>query len=268
MYKIGEFSKITKTTCRTLRFYEQEGLLIPAYIDEKSGYRYYLRSQLSRMARIVSLRNVGLSVKEIKDVLDGNKEVQDALFERKRQIERIITDHKVGLSKVEQLINDTKRNFEVKIKKIGSGIVFYREKVLDDHSQLFDFIRDTRSLYSNTLTDTKCLDPKQCYICYIDDQYRDEKVKVRYVQLVNRIGTETDEIKFMTTKPTTVASVYMQGSYSDQISKYEAVLQFAQDNDYELLGQNAEVYIFESERDNAIPFLSEFQFPIKKIEDY
>ena len=37
MYKIGEFSILSKTTVKTLRYYEKEKLLIPAYIDKAAG---------------------------------------------------------------------------------------------------------------------------------------------------------------------------------------------------------------------------------------
>ncbi len=46
MFSIGMFSKINKVTTKTLRYYEDRGLLIPAYVDEFSGYRYYTSEQI------------------------------------------------------------------------------------------------------------------------------------------------------------------------------------------------------------------------------
>ena len=71
MYKIGDFSSMSKTTIKTLRYYEKEGLLTPVYIDQNTGYRYYQSSQLIDISKIISLRQIGLSIKEIKKVLDG-----------------------------------------------------------------------------------------------------------------------------------------------------------------------------------------------------
>lgn len=71
MYKIGDFSSMSKTTIKTLRYYEKEGLLTPIYIDQNTGYRYYDSSQLIDISKIISLRQIGLSIKEIKKVLDG-----------------------------------------------------------------------------------------------------------------------------------------------------------------------------------------------------
>ena len=71
MYKIGDFSSMSKTTIKTLRYYEKEGLLTPVYIEQNTGYRYYESSQLIDISKIISLRQIGLSIKEIKKVLDG-----------------------------------------------------------------------------------------------------------------------------------------------------------------------------------------------------
>ena len=55
MYKIGDFSKMSKTTIKALRYYEKEGLLKPAFIDQDTSYRYYESSQLVDISKIISL---------------------------------------------------------------------------------------------------------------------------------------------------------------------------------------------------------------------
>ena len=72
MYRIGEFSEISKTTIKTLRYYEKEGLLIPAFVNEETGYRFYETSQLPELAKIISLRQMGLSINNIKNILNGS----------------------------------------------------------------------------------------------------------------------------------------------------------------------------------------------------
>ena len=41
-YKIGEFSRMMQVTVKTLRHYEQKGLLLPSEVDQWTGYRYYI----------------------------------------------------------------------------------------------------------------------------------------------------------------------------------------------------------------------------------
>ena len=67
MFRIGEFSQITRVTVDTLRYYDALGLLKPAKVDPFTGYRYYSARQLMSLNRILVLKEVGFSL----DVLGG-----------------------------------------------------------------------------------------------------------------------------------------------------------------------------------------------------
>ncbi|MFD2385850.1 MerR family transcriptional regulator [Enterococcus rivorum] len=69
MFKIGEFSKVSNITVRTLRHYEKVGLLLPSKVDQQSGYRYYKAEQLGVLNQIKLLQQVGLSLESIKEIL-------------------------------------------------------------------------------------------------------------------------------------------------------------------------------------------------------
>jgi DNA-binding transcriptional MerR regulator len=69
MYSIGEFSKITGLTVKTLRFYQEQGLLEPTHVDEQSGYRYYAADKLEPARLIVQLRALEFSVEDIRAIL-------------------------------------------------------------------------------------------------------------------------------------------------------------------------------------------------------
>ncbi len=56
MFSIGEFSKLTGLTVKTLRFYHEQGLLKPSAVDDQTGYRYYAADKIEA-AR--SSRNCG-----------------------------------------------------------------------------------------------------------------------------------------------------------------------------------------------------------------
>ena len=81
MLKISEFSKLSHLTIKALRFYEKEGLLKPASVDEWSGYRFYETSQLEVAAKIKSYRQLDLSIEEIKAVFSG-ADVKEILQEK------------------------------------------------------------------------------------------------------------------------------------------------------------------------------------------
>jgi len=65
MYRIGEFSRIAGVSTKTLRFYDEIGLLKPRRTDPITRYRYYAPEQLIALAEIVSRKNLGLSLQEV-----------------------------------------------------------------------------------------------------------------------------------------------------------------------------------------------------------
>jgi DNA-binding transcriptional MerR regulator len=68
--KVGEFSRLAQVTVKALHHYDELGLLKPASIDELTNYRYYTVEQLPRIHRIVALKDLGLSLEQIKLMLD------------------------------------------------------------------------------------------------------------------------------------------------------------------------------------------------------
>ena len=71
-WKVGDIAKLTGLTVRTLRFYDQIGLFSPSSQTE-TGHRLYDESDLSRLQQLLSLKELGLSLDEIKDVLSAEQ---------------------------------------------------------------------------------------------------------------------------------------------------------------------------------------------------
>ena len=55
MIRIGDFSKLSRVSVKTLRYYDEMGLLKPVEVDPFTGYRFYLFSQLTVLHRILAL---------------------------------------------------------------------------------------------------------------------------------------------------------------------------------------------------------------------
>jgi DNA-binding transcriptional MerR regulator len=69
MYVIGTLARLAGVSVRSLRHYDDVGLLTPASVDPKSGHRWYRPDQLHRLHRILALRDLGLSLSAIADAL-------------------------------------------------------------------------------------------------------------------------------------------------------------------------------------------------------
>ena len=107
MFKIGDFSRIARVSCRLLRYYDEIGLLKPGSIERDSGYRYYSASQLPRLNRILVLKELGLTLEEIARVLDSNlsaAELRGMLMVRRSDAQRALTEEMDRLRHIESRI--------------------------------------------------------------------------------------------------------------------------------------------------------------------
>ena len=73
---IGQFSKLSGLSCRMLRFYAEQNILVPAYTDCSTGYRHYLASQLTEAKLLKQLRQADFSLGDIAAVLNGLETAQ------------------------------------------------------------------------------------------------------------------------------------------------------------------------------------------------
>ncbi|XVQ11500.1 MerR family transcriptional regulator [Spirillospora sp. CA-255316] len=88
MLSISEFSEMCHLTPQTLRFYHSEGLLVPAGVDERSGYRSYTFDQVEQAMLITVLRGTGMSVKLVRRALDEPDAAPALLRQHIAEVER------------------------------------------------------------------------------------------------------------------------------------------------------------------------------------
>ncbi len=126
MFRIGEFSKIAQVTGSQLRYYDEIGLLKPAEIDEWTGYRYYSAQQLPRLNRILALKDLGLSLDQVKRLLDGDisaDEIRGMFALKKAQIEQNLREDLTNLRHIEARLQqidegDLPDDYEIIVKSI------------------------------------------------------------------------------------------------------------------------------------------------------
>jgi DNA-binding transcriptional MerR regulator len=78
-YSIGEFSKVTGLSVKTLRFYHEKGLLLPSSVDDATGYRFYDESKLEKARVIMRLRAMEFPIEEIAAMLAECTDEADVL---------------------------------------------------------------------------------------------------------------------------------------------------------------------------------------------
>jgi DNA-binding transcriptional MerR regulator len=104
VFRIGEFSQLARVSRRLLQYYDQQGLLTPAWVDPASGYRYYSARQLIRLNRILALKELGFSLDDIAQMLRADiadADIQALLLAKRAEVERTIQEDLQRLRQIE-----------------------------------------------------------------------------------------------------------------------------------------------------------------------
>ena len=124
MLRIGEFSKLAKTTVKTLRYYDKVGLLKPSFIDSATSYRYYTEEQLEIMRRILMYKKAGMQNADIADILSG-RDPKDALRSLKNRLNSTIEDITRQIVEIDRMLDSgEQRIYTAQIKEIEAHKVF------------------------------------------------------------------------------------------------------------------------------------------------
>jgi DNA-binding transcriptional MerR regulator len=131
MFSIGEFARLGAVSVRTLRHYDEIGLLRPARVDPDTGYRSYSADQLGQLNRIVALKELGLSLTQVGQLLAGITldELRGMLVLRRAQLEQEVQAQQSQLRGVEARLSYIEREGampadDIVVKKLpAQGVV-------------------------------------------------------------------------------------------------------------------------------------------------
>lgn len=267
LYKIGLFSKMNRVTVKTLRHYDDIGLLKPAYVDESSGYRYYTSSQLPSLHQILALRQMGFTLEEIREVQNGMSE-EKLLKQKKSELIKRIAEETMKLSQVEcyLLEKDIEKDYCVVLKELPEIIAASMRRVIPDYGALLEIIPDMDA----EMNRLGCIHavPEYCFSIYHDGEYREHDIDVEVCESVAEKKEDSKILTFKTIgKVETAACVLHKGSYDGLPKAYAAILKWIEENGFEISGDARESYIDGMwNKDSEADWLTEIQFPVKKIK--
>lgn len=263
MLKIGDFSKLSMLTVKALRFYEKEGLLIPASVDPWTGYRFYETAQLETASRIKAYRQLGLSTKEIRAVL-GGEDARAILSQKAQILKEQQKEIDIRLSIIQHILEDKDMKYQVIVKEIPAIIVYYAETRLQRIEDKMQFIPEVGAECMKLNPGLKCAEPPYEFCEYLDDEFKDEDVMIRHCEAVVEFGRENDQIKFKELPATKVLSIFHKGSYEQLGEAYAFIMKYAEENGYKVVGRARESYIDGIwNKESPEDWLTEIQLPIE-----
>jgi len=150
MFKIGDFSKLSFVSVKTLRFYDEMGLLKPVKVDRFTGYRYYAADQLHQLNRILLLKDLGLSLEEIAKLLKEEvpmASILDIVRVKQSELKDKLQKESERLDRVEEWLEQLNKEgkmseYEVVIKKVPPQKVASVRDVVPTYHAMFKWIED------------------------------------------------------------------------------------------------------------------------------
>jgi DNA-binding transcriptional MerR regulator len=270
MYTIGQFSKITGFTVKTLRFYHEKGLLVPPCVDHDTGYRYYNAESAERGRIIAGLRGLGFSVAEMADILRNCEDEADLieyLHDRRMTISQRIRDDQKVLSQLDDIISNEreartmadKATFQIEEKDVPAMcIAGVRMKgKYEDCGKGFALLGRRVGRYA-------CGKPMNLYY---DGEYREDDADMEPCFPVIPTAKSSPDIVIRELPGGRCVSLLHKGPYDQLGRSYEKLFAHIEKQGYRTLLPSREVYlkgpgmIF---RGNPAKYLTELQIFIEQ----
>ncbi|MBB6144952.1 DNA-binding transcriptional MerR regulator [Silvibacterium bohemicum] len=268
MLKIGDFSTLAQVSIKTLRFYDQMGLLLPASIDSNSGYRYYSADQLSRLHRILALKDFGFTLEQIGQALDAGvtgEQMRGMLLLRKTEQEQRVEEELERLGR----LNSRIRLIEQEASMANEVILKTAPK------QWIASVRETISAYNTIgplyLKLSAALGPAMAacqfgVALWHDPEFKESDVDAEAGFYFKENVPAADGVSVYELPETTVASAMHNGSYQRLPEAYDGLLRWVAENGYSVAGPIRELYLKISMpvRQDDESYVTEIQVPVRK----
>src|SRR5262249_15718487 len=143
MYKIGEFAELAQVPVKTLRYYDGLGLLRPERVDRATGYRYYAAAQLARVNRILALKELGLSLREVRALIADNvpaEQVRAMVRLKHRELEARFDLERARLARAAARIEAMENagdlgEHEIAVRRVGPRLVASIRDTIASHEE-------------------------------------------------------------------------------------------------------------------------------------
>ena len=274
MITIGEFSNICKVSTKTLRYYDEIGLLKPSVIDPDNGYRYYSIDQLEKMLFINRMKSYSFSLDEIKRFLQDDKIHDDSLYEafnsKKTELEKQVREYNLILSQMESDMSAIKQgksvmsymdDIDVQLVDVPlMNILFVRKNVMSDefpseYANCYGKIFKRIAMERLTITGAPM-------VLFHSPEYTPSGLDTEFAVPVKEVVTGTRDFI-----PGLCLKTVVRGEYSELSSVYAKQIKWADKEGYKCTNALFEVYVtdpsrIEEPKDN----ITEVYYPVKKIK--
>ena len=267
MFTIGEFSRITGITVKALRFYHEQGLLIPSQIDPGSGYRQYDERLIERARVIAYLRTLEFPIEQIREILEnaGDEQQLLAAVERHRaSIEQRIRELRKVARSLDQFIS-TERQSRAMAESNESVLEKSLDPILIAGVRMKGRYSDCGKGFSKIGRSFGRHICGPCMLLHYDDEYREDDADFEAAMPVKQ-SKAVDGISVRQLDAARCVSLIHKGPYDQMGPSYEKVLKYVKAKGYTVVSPTREVYIKGPGmifKGNPKKYVTEIQVPVQ-----
>ncbi len=268
MLKIGDFSSLSQVSIKTLRYYDESGLLTPASVDPATGYRYYSASQLSRLHRILALKDFGFTLDQIAKVLNEGitaEQMRGMLLLRHAQQQKRVEEELDRLSRLTSRIRlieqENKMAYDVIIKSLPKQWIASVREIIPAYPAVGALYAKVAAGLGPAMANSV-----MSVALWHDPEYKESDVDAEAgFYLKERVeadgGVQVHELPEIT-----AASTIHNGSFQRLSEAYDALLRWIAANGYQVSGPIRELYLHcpQPVRQDDESCVTEIQVPVKK----
>lgn len=268
---VGELAKLRNITAETLRHYDRVGLFKPDYVDENTGYRHYSIRQYEKLGTILELRQLGMTIEEIKRYLDNRnlnqsisilKEKYKELKEKIKELEALEKSTKEKIKHLENIskINDSD---EITIKNIEERYVVTFDRVGRNSVELSYLCLDLE----NELNEIAPIVGSNRYGAVIEQTNNDEDINTSklfklFIFIKDKNSVNPERLRVI--RGGKYVCMYYKGVVYEVKQKLDKMFAFIKENSYEICGDIIQIIQIDiSVTDRIEEELFEIQIPIK-----
>jgi DNA-binding transcriptional MerR regulator len=278
MFRIGEFSKIAQVPGSLLRYYDQIGLLKPAHIDQWTGYRYYSARQLSRLHRILALKELGLTLEQIARLVDeevSTAEIRGMLILKKAQTEQIVYEEQARLRQIDvrlqQIDTSEQSAFDIVLKQVPAQRYLSLREVLPNADAALGIMRElVQWLPARVGAETL----EHFATVIHSETLESDRLDIELGAILSgarpvAATSLNDRVLRVQTLPAiaTMATVVRVGGFEQNCRSYGAIGLWVEDNGYRIAGPGREVLIQPPRADSLDDMVTEIQFPVEPSDN-
>lgn len=266
MFSIGLFSKMNRITTKTLRHYDKIGLLKPAYTDDSNGYRYYTSEQLPKLHKIITLKQMGLNLFDIIELLEKNADIEVYLKLRENEVKQNILNEEAKLRQIKSYLLKLKGDntmYNPIIKTLPEVIVASMRMIAPNYNSYFELIPKMGDEMRRV--GAVCAEPAYCFNIYHDGEYKEIDIDVEVCEAVVEFCEDSKMVTYKRIPEISKAvCILHKGPYETLGETYAYILKWIEENNFVISAPIRESYIDGIwNKENKEEWLTEIQVPIK-----